>query len=328
MALQLSLKHEYKQADDGRKIPSYKEHYGRNVTQMPGIVASGRTALSFAEIMQRKLDFAVDPFEQERRFKKSDLAKFVEKNWGEFYKTREQAIADWNRVKDAWATYYDSGDSVVYHPDNKEILIVLDSESLRNINKKSYLHSGVLVSDRDRDKALASYGQLKQQNNVVALQNGEFGRVNCFMHKPEAKSHLGWQTLARNQQLLNDFADYAFDYGNFSEAMGFYLSACNSKVPEERAWYVRWLGSRAGAYGRYGLDSDDGRLVSKVSGGATASAPAPKNRAKLTNKTPTRKIWGVEQLLKETEHTSAHAPDQITRLQSILDEKRLVISPR
>jgi len=73
---------------------AYKEFYGRNVEQMPKLIAEGRVPMNASQLMQRRLDYRNGPAE----------------------------------VKTAWMdNYFDTGDAVVYHP-NGDVKIVLDSQ--------------------------------------------------------------------------------------------------------------------------------------------------------------------------------------------------------
>jgi hypothetical protein len=89
----------------------YKEFYGPNKREMQKLVADGRTPMSVAGLMQRRL--AV--------------------------KGAEPA------VQKAWMdNYFDSGDGIVYHPDGK-VKLVLDSQHLRNLTPDTELVGGALV---------------------------------------------------------------------------------------------------------------------------------------------------------------------------------------
>ena len=91
--------------DLNNTIVPYKEFYGRNVDQMPALIAESRIPLSVAGLMQQRL---------------------------------RSGKQDW---KD---NYFDTGDAIVYHPDGR-VKIVLDSQLLRDINPKSELLNGALV---------------------------------------------------------------------------------------------------------------------------------------------------------------------------------------
>ena len=126
MALKLNLPSEtYKCASCGTETDKkFREYLGSNVEQMPLLTAQKRIPVSFAGVYQRKLEFAVAPFEAEREFPKSELAKFIEANWEKFYQTKEQALADWNAVKTAWMNnYLDTGDLKAQKGDEVKLVL-------------------------------------------------------------------------------------------------------------------------------------------------------------------------------------------------------------
>src|SRR3989344_831181 len=93
----------------------FKEFYGKNVEQMPLLIAEGRTPLPVAGHMQRRIE------------------------------TRNAS----EEVRSSWIdNYFDTGDAVVYHPDGR-VKIVLDSQTLREMNLDSKRNSGALVLGED-----------------------------------------------------------------------------------------------------------------------------------------------------------------------------------
>jgi hypothetical protein len=206
--------------------------------------------------MKRRLELAVSPFSNKARFKKSSLARFVETNWNEFYSSKDQALEDWNAVKTAWMdNYFDAaGDAVVYHP-NGDVKIVLDSQTLREMTPESQRNGGALVLGEDVYKAL--------QGKV--FKKGKLGKVNDSMSREDVKAHPVWKVLARDQALLNDYADFIFAEGkerfSYDTAMGVFPGSCGGDKPEMRAWCVGGLDGRSNADGGYDLDDDNGRLV-------------------------------------------------------------------
>jgi len=94
---------------------AYQEFYGRNVVQMPKLIADGRVPMNVAQLMQKRLDV-----------RNSDA-----------------------KVKSAYMNnYFDTGDAVVYHPDGR-IKIVLDSQILREMTLKSPINNGALILARE-----------------------------------------------------------------------------------------------------------------------------------------------------------------------------------
>ena len=158
-------------------------------------------------------------------------------------------------VKTAWMDYYfDTGDGVVYHP-NGRIKIVLDSQHLREINSQSKLNKGALVLTEE------DYNALQGQE----FEGDKIGKTGTELSKADVKAHPVWKVLARDQNLLNYYADYIFAEGRqrfkYDNAMGIFTSSAGVDSPEMRAWYVDRLVSRSNASGRSNLDNDGGRLV-------------------------------------------------------------------
>lgn len=90
---------------------AYQEFYGKNVQQMPKLIADGRVPMNVSQLMQRRLDV-----------RNSDRA-----------------------VKSSYMdNYFDTGDAVVYHPDGR-VKIVLDSQTLRDMTPESPRNNGALI---------------------------------------------------------------------------------------------------------------------------------------------------------------------------------------
>ena len=200
---------------------AFKEFYGQNVKQMPILIAEGRIPLSVDGLMQRRLDV-------------------------------RNASDD---VKSAWiGNYFDTGDAVVYHPDGR-VKIVLDSQTLREMNPDSKRNAGALILTQEQYDAIPG----------EEFKKGKLGKVNNDLSKKEVKAHPVWKALARNQSLLNDYADYIFAVGKqrfgYDTAMGVYPSSAQGETPEMRAWYVYGLVDMSNVYGWNYLDFDVGRFA-------------------------------------------------------------------
>jgi len=158
-------------------------------------------------------------------------------------------------VKDFYMdNYFDTGDGVVYHPDGR-VKIVLDSQHLRDMTPESPRNGGALILGEDVYKALEG----------EEFKEGKLGKVNERMSKADVKSHPVWKVLARDQGLLDDYADYIFAEGKerfgYDTAMGIFPGSANGETPEMRAWFVYRLVNRSDASGRIDLDYDYGRLL-------------------------------------------------------------------
>ena len=158
-------------------------------------------------------------------------------------------------VKDFYMdNYFDTGDGVVYHPDGR-VKIVLDSQHLRDMTSESPRNGGALILGEDVYKALEG----------EEFKKGKLGTINERMSKADVKAHPVWKVLARDQGLLDDYADYIFVEGkerfSYDAAMGIFPGSANGETPEMRAWYVLRLEDRSDADGRDVLDNDGGRLL-------------------------------------------------------------------
>jgi len=203
-----------------------QEFSGKNIEQMPKLIADSRVPMSVSGLMQRRLDV-----------RNSD-----------------------DKVKSAWMdNYFDTGDAVVYHPDGR-VKIVLDSEGLRNMTPNTPRNSGALIITPE------AYDALQGEE----FEKGKIGKTGDWMSRKDVKSHLVWKVLARDQALLNDYADYIFgEYqARFAKntpledvrAMGIFPGFVNGNTPEMRAWCVYGLEDGSGAGGEHDLNLV-GRLV-------------------------------------------------------------------
>ncbi len=285
MALKLNQKNEYRQIDK-HKIPIFREFYGSNVAQMPELIKAGRTPVSFAGVIQRRLNL--------RNGQKD--------------------------VKDAWMNnYFDTGDAVVYNPEG-ETLVVLDSQNLRDMTAESPRNGGALLLNSDRDKAFADYEQLKKSPNVVAFKKGKLGKVNEALSREEVKAHAVWKILSRDQALLNDAVDYTFNeykqrFAKDTPAediriMGFYPGSCNGKAPEMRAFFVSRLEFGSNVLGGSGLDFVDGRLV--------GLAPEARAKSLVIPEVRIYTIADVQKAKKELDELTQVRPELLNDTRSLL----------
>jgi hypothetical protein len=157
-------------------------------------------------------------------------------------------------VKIAWMdNYFDTGDAVIYHHTG-EVKIVLDSQTLREMTPKNQRNGGALILDPDVYKAL--------QGEVV--KKGKLEKISGWMSKADIKTHPILKVLARDQALLNDYADLIFaekeQRFGWDDKMKVYLGSCDRDKPEMRACRVKGLGCFF-VSGNGNLDDNDSRLV-------------------------------------------------------------------
>src|SRR3989344_89220 len=205
---------------------AYKEFYGRNTEQMPKLIVDGRVPMNVSQLMQRRLDV-----------RNSDA-----------------------KVKSSYMdNYFDTGDAVVYHPDGR-VKIVLDSQPLRNMTPETQRVDGALLIGEDVYNALEG----EEFKKGKLCKKGKLGKVNESLSREDVKAHPVWKVLARDQGLLNDYADYIFAEGKerfgYDTAMGVYPDSASDDV-KMRAWYVYGLVGRSDAGGKVHLDCDYGRFL-------------------------------------------------------------------
>ncbi|OIO42105.1 hypothetical protein AUJ62_01245 [Candidatus Pacearchaeota archaeon CG1_02_32_21] len=200
---------------------AYREFYGRNVEQMPKLIAEGRVPMSVAGLMQRRLDV-----------RNSD--------------------AD---IKGSYIdNYFDTSDAVVYHPDGR-VKIVLDSQTLRDITPQSKLINGALVLTEDAYNALQGEefkkGKLGKTKSPLSRKDVKAHPVWKVLAREQAllDDYVDYIFTEGKQRF------------SYDTAMGVYPSSAQGKTPDLKAWYVYWLGGRSYADGRILLDCGSGRFL-------------------------------------------------------------------
>jgi len=200
----------------------FEAYLGRKTEQMPKLIADGRVPISVAGLMQRRLDV---------------------RNYDD-------------KIKSQWINNsFDTGDAVVYHPDNR-IKIVLDSQHLRDMTPDTLKHYGALI--------------LIEEDIYNSLEGEEFkrdkiGKMGEWLSKKDVKSHPIWKSLARDQSLLNDYADYIFEEGkerfDYDFFMGVFPDPRFDEYIKMRVWCVTGLENMVSALGGRNLDNIDGCLL-------------------------------------------------------------------
>lgn len=236
MRLRLNLPSEYIIRGE-ETIPIHREFYGRNIEQMPRLIADKRIPIGVSYLMSRKLTIAD--------------SSGVPRN-----------------VKDEWMdSYVNTGDAIVYHP-NGEALIVLDSKELKEITDKSPRNGGAVILGENKDEAMTKYNAIKKRENVFVFKKGEFGKTGVWMSKAEVKAHGFWKVLARDKNLLDDYVDLVFaeckERENYDLCMGVYPGLCLGDKPEMRALCVSGLDGLSDIYNVFTLNDICGRLIGKL----------------------------------------------------------------
>ena len=208
------------------RVENYKEFYGRNVDQMPLLIAEGRTPMSVAGLMDKRLEVMALEDGKDDAFRAS---------WVD--------------------NYFDTGDAILYHP-NGNIKVVRDAQALREMTLKSKRAQGALVlADRAYDV------EEGPEFTVAQLSDMANGRL---LTADEVKTHPIWNALARDEDRLEAYTDRTFAEAkkrfNYDENMGIYLGSAQNNLTM-RSWFVLRLDVRSSAYGGVNLDNEYGRLV-------------------------------------------------------------------
>ena len=201
---------------------NYKEFYGRSTEQMPRLIAEGRTPLSIAGLMRRRLEVLNSSDEVRNSF---------------------------------WDNYFDTGDGIAYHPDGRG-KIVLDAQPLRELTPSSQLRNGALILSPSVYDGLEG----------VQFSNEDLAKyiAGKGLKQGDVRKNKVWQALARDEKLLNDYAEAVFSQvkEGYDEdrAMALYRGSTEN-VPTMRSWCLDRLVCWSVADGNYHLVVDFGRLV-------------------------------------------------------------------
>jgi hypothetical protein len=278
-------------------LKSDKEFCGKNIEQMPLLIAEGRVPMSVADLMKRRLE--------------TKKNSYIEQG-------------------------FDTGDAVIYHPDGR-IKIVLDSEHLRNMSLNSSGNGKALIIGEDVYKALE--GEEFNRKNI--------GIIDEDLSREDAKTHPVWKVLARDQNLLNDYADFIFSrrkrhYAD-NLAMGVYITWEKGNRHELHTWEVQSLENWASVRGYSYFGNNGGNFIGiKPEVMIVPEKEVPKDACRAhaleeiigitkgySNEEVRRalnpKTFTVAQMLESAGQTSAYAHDQIKKLQNILEQNKYVI---
>lgn len=228
---------------DGKRNFFYNELSYDKPEEFISIRSKGMVPMNTSQIMRRELYFAVAPFDSAKG--KSGLARFIEENWKDFYKTKAEAIDDWNKARLAWASRsFTTGDGALLHPEGK-MKLMTDYKKLTR-----YLSKDLTESD---------YRALGGKEFSIE----DFGKIKS---KKDAKNDKVWKTLSRSQALLNEFADYAFSEND--DAMRIFTQEPKANKLEIMLWKLNGSGKDIRLTGMdgnrlIGISPEIARLYSK-----------------------------------------------------------------
>ena len=158
---------------------------------------------------------------------------------------------------------FDTADGVAYY--KGKIKIVHDARALRDIQQYTELNKGALVHIPEQYRNL--------EGEEFSVHDLEKAGINKWLTKSKVKSHPIWKSLARDNDLLYEYADFVFaevkkTYGS-NKAMGIYLGF-EQKKPTMMAWHIEEPHRKSNASGFKGLN-DFTHLV-----GVSAEGASPK----------------------------------------------------
>ena len=264
-------------------VPFPLEGIGKNIDQMPKLLADNRYPLPFASSMKLKL----------RAF---DLYASVLENPAQYTPEYRAEVASF--FKDAWSNYADTGDAIFLRPDGKARISLVnpqtarDSEFLKLINPKNEknLSDGAIVLPD---------GMYDSVDKRLEFDKAEIGRLTDKQYSGEgALDNRVWRVLARNpNEVPKEFAEDPELLKTFTKAVN-YLSAVafgyNQNMgiytsnPQDaetgRLWFAGRLRIRSFALGRNHLDNGKGRLVGVAPEAPRVVIPSTKRLEEIITK--------------------------------------------
>lgn len=205
-------------------IEKFQEFYGRNIEQMPQVLEEGGIPLGVAGLMRKRLEVLT-------------------------------ASED---VKDAWWDhYFDTGDTVIYHPDGR-FKVVLNAEPVwKELSPESKLKNGSLILPE------GTYGKLDGESFTRA-EIRRYGIAEKLFTMEEAKKNPIWKALAGGDQaLLDAYIDSVFQKNKEEYDYDKNMKIGLLQPPDVtlgRLWCIGSLRSYSDA-GSYDLSYSVGRLV-------------------------------------------------------------------
>jgi len=281
------------------------EHYGRNVDKMSKLLKAGETPMSVSGIMRARL---------------------------------EQG----NDFPDLWNNWHDTSDLVVYPKGNdKEVYVFLTTDNQGQITQNGKRALELIRSDNLASNCGAVVEQLRDlgRKGLIKIPRSKITSGNYFTGNQILDEQV-WRIFARHpdevsgafaedSNLLKEYEEQVRAKTGQNTNMALYLGDSLKNQTTLKAWYVDWLVSRSYASGRLGLGVGNGRLL-----GIAPEAPNAPGKGELekmlevvgahspedVQRALNPEIISVTQLLNNAGHTSAYAPDQIKKLQNIMEQ--------
>lgn len=203
-----------------KRSNKFKRYTGRITEQMPLLISEGRIPLSTSQIMEERVKSCRAPIE----------------------------------IKDFWwNSNIVSGDARAYNPNTKEVLLILDSEHLREIelgrNKTDGGGQRWLLGENKKE-GIAEYEELRNKEDTYSsiyerdepdrnpLIKGYFAQFhNKQRSRKNVKSDPIWRFLAKDQNLLDEYVDCFFDMGRKGVTVYFtHMTDRNWKFESTEKW--------------------------------------------------------------------------------------------
>jgi len=204
-----------------------KEFYGRNIEQMPKLIADGRVPMNTAQLMQKRLD-----------------------------------VRNSEDIKSGWLdNYFDTGDAIAYHPDGRS-KIILDSQTLREMTPESPRWGALILTPEAYDTLEGEEFKKDQTGKLLSTITGDWMSKADVKSHPVWKALARDQVLL-DDYTDYIFAE-ANERFNYDTVMGVFLSPAEDfpeDFPEIRAWAVLGLDSWSHADSGGDLGHVSGRFV-------------------------------------------------------------------
>jgi hypothetical protein len=213
--------------------------HSRTVDQIPALIAEARVPMNTAQLMQEKLNA--------RNYDQSVQNSYM------------HAI-------------FDNDDSAIYSPKTRDLLIDLDSETLREIhpNPKRLSNDGRWLLSEDRDEAFSIYNQIKNKPTSVLIKEKYLKNIDEWRKESEVLDCEVWRVLLRHPNevhkdlafpgLHKEVIHYLFIEGKkafgYDKAMSIFLGSAKGNAPEMMPWSICDLKVRSDATAEGRLDID------------------------------------------------------------------------
>ncbi len=198
-------------------------YFGKNIEQMPKLLAEGKEPMSVAHLMEKRLNARQKGINQEQH--------------------------------DAWwDNYFDTADLWLRHPDKGGKVVPYSAQVL------DFLQQHLNPETKLVDYAIPLPDGLFEAVDGLELKTSEIEKIHSRGYTPrEAKKSDVWKVLAQSQKRLDNYVDAVVaETSKKQDLMNLYFGNA-SMVPTGRLWCVGSWYSDSNAYGSLALG--DGRLV-------------------------------------------------------------------